>query len=298
MLKIKEVRKKFSDFLAIEKLNVTIEEGTVFGLIGANGAGKTTTFRMILGLLEPTEGEILWKEEKIDYKKSSMIGYLPEERGLYPKVKVLDQLIYLGRLRGIPKRKVIEEAEKWFHEFKIPGYLKSKVNDLSKGNQQKVQFIASIIHQPKLLILDEPFTGLDPINVEMMKKAVIKLKENGTTILFSSHRLDHVEELCESICMIKNGKIIENGKIEDIKKGYERNKVILRTDIKEEKIKEIKEIKGIASKNKEYQLMIENEKDVRKILEKLLLLGEVTKFELKEPTLEEIFIKKIGDHRD
>lgn len=175
-LQLEHVTKRFGAVTAVDNATLTIPEGNLFGFLGANGAGKTTTFRMILGLLEPTEGTITWNGGKIDYSKSHLIGYLPEERGLYPKLKVKEQLIYLGRLRGMEKAAIIKEMEAWLERFNVPEYAEKRVEELSKGNQQKIQFIAAVLHKPKLLILDEPFSGLDPVNVELLKEAVIDLK--------------------------------------------------------------------------------------------------------------------------
>ncbi|HZH61616.1 MAG TPA: ATP-binding cassette domain-containing protein, partial [Metabacillus sp.] len=205
-LTIDHVTKRFGSYLAVDQLSITIPENEIFGFLGANGAGKTTTFRMVLGLLNPTDGTIKWNGNKISYEESDKIGYLPEERGLYPKLKVKDQLMYLGRLKGMSKQQVLEEMNHWLQRFNVTEYANKKVEELSKGNQQKIQFIAAVLHKPKLLILDEPFSGLDPINVELLKKAVIDLKEAGTSIVFASHRMEHVEELCQHLCIMHKGK--------------------------------------------------------------------------------------------
>ena len=187
VLKLENVTKKFGSFTAVDDVSISIPEKEMFGFLGANGAGKTTTFRMILGLLDPSSGTITWDNKPINYTTSHLIGYLPEERGLYPKLKVKEQIVYLARLRGMKKQDALKELDSWLTRFKISGYKDKKVEELSKGNQQKIQFIAAVIHKPQLLILDEPFSGLDPVNVELLKEAVLHLKENGTTIVFSSH---------------------------------------------------------------------------------------------------------------
>lgn len=203
MLKIDHVTKRFGSFTAVNDLTLEIPDKQMFGLLGANGAGKTTTFRMILGLLNATEGTVTWKGQPINYGVTNSIGYLPEERGLYPKLKVKDQLVYLGRLKGMTKQNALKEMEKWLERFHITEYADKKVEELSKGNQQKIQFITAVLHKPELLILDEPFSGLDPVNVELLKDAVISLKDDGTSIVFSSHRMEHVEELCEHVCILQ-----------------------------------------------------------------------------------------------
>src|SRR6476660_9132422 len=181
VLKLEHVTKHFGQFTAVDDLSLDIPESEIFGFLGANGSGKTTTFRMTLGLLDQSEGKITWDGKPIDYNSSHLVGYLPEERGLYPKLKVREQIVYLARLRGMPKGKALAELHRWLERFKILDYESKKVEELSKGNQQKIQFIAAVIHKPKLLILDEPFSGLDPVNVELLKDAVISLKEDGTT---------------------------------------------------------------------------------------------------------------------
>ncbi|WP_277678123.1 ABC transporter ATP-binding protein, partial [Gracilibacillus dipsosauri] len=205
-LELKNVTKRFGSFTAVDNLSLEIPENNIFGFLGANGAGKTTTFRMILNLIDPSGGSITWNGKEINYNNSDRIGYLPEERGLYPKLKVRDQLIYLGKLRGLTKNDASNELKKWLDQLKVPQYLDKKVEELSKGNQQKIQFISAVIHKPKLLILDEPFSGLDPVNVEMLKEAVVELGKSGTSIVFSSHRMEHVEQLCEHLCMLQKGK--------------------------------------------------------------------------------------------
>lgn len=219
-LHINHVTKRFGDFSAVDNLSLTIPEKEMFGFLGANGAGKTTTFRMILGLLVPNEGNILWGGKPIDYSVSSLIGYLPEERGLYPKLKVREQLIYLARLKGMSKADANKELTYWLERFKIPEYADKKVEELSKGNQQKIQFIAAVIHKPKLLIFDEPFSGLDPVNVELLKNSVLGLKEAGATIVFSSHRMEHVEEMCEHLCILQKGSPVVQGNLKEIKRAF------------------------------------------------------------------------------
>src|SRR5690625_2798391 len=189
------VTKKFGNHIAVNDLSLEISAKGLFGFLGGNGARKTTSFRMTLGLIDPTAGDITWHGKRIGYNQSHLIGYLPEERGLYPKLKVQEQLTYLGRLRGMTRQSALTEMKHWLDRFKVPQYIDKKVEELSKGNQQKIQFISAVLHKPELLILDEPFSGLDPVNVEMLTEAVIDLKDEGTSIVFSSHQMDHVEQL-------------------------------------------------------------------------------------------------------
>ncbi|MFC0272075.1 ABC transporter ATP-binding protein [Metabacillus herbersteinensis] len=294
-LHINKVTKKFGSFTAVDDLSLKIPEQEIFGFLGANGAGKTTTFRMALGLLNPTKGSITWKEKPITYDLSDEIGYLPEERGLYPKLKVQEQLIYLGRLKGMKKQNVIAEMTNWLERFKIPEYANKKVEELSKGNQQKIQFIASVIHQPRLLILDEPFSGLDPINVELVKKAVIDLKDNGTSIIFSSHRMEHVEELCNHLCIIHHGKPVVHGSLRDIKRSFGKKNVSIQGDFDLQYLENINGITKSKRTMEGIELQVENEEVSQVIFQELHQKGFVRKFELEEPSLHDIFIEKVGE---
>jgi len=227
MLELQHITKRFGDYTAVDDLSFKVPPGQIFGLLGANGAGKTTTFRMLLGLLRPNEGRITWKGEDIPLSK---IGYLPEERGLYPKIRVDEQLVFLAELRGMRRKDAKASLDEWLDFFQIPQYRTMRVEQLSKGNQQKIQFISSVLHKPDLLILDEPFSGLDPVNVEQLKGAVRHLSANGTTIVFSSHRMDHVEELCEYLAILDKGRPVVAGYLPDIKDSYGKANVLLTTD--------------------------------------------------------------------
>ncbi|MGP4106572.1 ABC transporter ATP-binding protein [Virgibacillus sp. L01] len=293
-LKINDVTKRFGKNTAVDHLSIKIPEKEMFGFLGGNGAGKTTTFRMVLGLLDITEGDISWNGESISYDKSHLIGYLPEERGLYPKLKVRDQLIYLGKLRGMSKSEVVTELEGWLERFKVPEYMDKKVEELSKGNQQKIQFISAVIHKPKLLILDEPFSGLDPINVEMLKEAVVNLKEQGTSIVFSSHQMEHVEELCEHLCILHKGKPVVQGSLREIKKSFGKKNLIVHADFSVDFLKDYTGVLHYKAVAEGCELQIESEKVAQKLFKALHGKGFVRKFELEEPTLSDIFIEKVG----
>ncbi len=266
----------------------------MYGFLGGNGAGKTTTFRMILGLLDISEGDISWNGESIGYNKSHLIGYLPEERGLYPKLKVRDQIIYLGKLRGMTKDEAVTELAEWLDRFKVPEYMDKKVEELSKGNQQKIQFISAVLHKPKLLILDEPFSGLDPINVEMLKKAVVELKEQGTSIVFSSHRMEHVEELCEHLCILHKGKQVVQGSLREIKQSFGKKNLIVHADFSLEFLQNHPGVVQYKSIMDGCELQIENEAVSQTIFEALQGKGFIRKFDLEEPSLNDIFIEKVG----
>jgi ABC-2 type transport system ATP-binding protein len=293
-LSIEHVTKQFGSFTAVNDLSLTIPEKEIFGFLGANGAGKTTTFRMILGILTPNHGEITWDQNKIDYSTSSLIGYLPEERGLYPKQTVKDQLIYLARLRGMDKQVAAKELVNWLERFHVPEYENKKVEELSKGNQQKIQFIASVIHKPRLLILDEPFSGLDPVNVELLKTAVTDLKNGGATIVFSSHRMEHVEELCESLCIMHQGSPVVNGGLREIKRAFGKKNVTIHADFD---LFFLNNIPGVVKYKKTAQgalLQITAEEVAQSILNNISGEGLIRKFELEEPSLHDIFIEKVG----
>lgn len=293
-LVIHNVSKRFGDFTAVDRLNLTIPKQEIFGFLGGNGAGKTTTFRMLLGLLDKTEGEITWNGEKISYDKSHLIGYLPEERGLYPKLTVKNQITYLARLRGMRKQDSLPELEKWLERFKVPEYMNKRVEELSKGNQQKIQFISAVIHKPELLILDEPFSGLDPINVEMLKEAVLDLKEQGTTIVFSSHQMANVEELCEYLCIMQKGKPVVQGSLRDIKRSFGKKNLSIHADYPLEFLKDFPGVVKYRRKSDGCELQIENERVSQDIFAALQDKGFLRKFELEEPSLNDIFIEKVG----
>ncbi|ART75666.1 sodium ABC transporter ATP-binding protein [Sutcliffiella horikoshii] len=293
-LQIDGVTKRFGKHVAVNNLTLEIPESEMFGFLGANGAGKTTTFRMVLGLLEPTEGKVSWAGKPITYKESHLVGYLPEERGLYPKLTVKDQMIYLGRLRGMEKAEILKQLDYWLKRFKVPQYLNKKVEELSKGNQQKIQFIASTIHNPKLLILDEPFSGLDPLNVELLKEAVVDLKKQGTSIVFSSHRMEHVEELCEHLCIMHHGQPVVHGSLRDIKRSFGKKNVIIHADF------DLGYLSNVAGVTKTKQtaegmiLQVEDEDVSQTLLQQITGKGYIRKFILEEPSLNDIFIEKVG----
>lgn len=293
-LELKHVTKRFGQFTAVDDLSLVIPEKEIFGFLGANGAGKTTIFRMILGLLDPSGGEISWEGKPLNYSTSHLVGYLPEERGLYPKLKVRDQIVYLARLRGMTKNEAQQELKFWLDRFRVPEYENKKVEELSKGNQQKIQFIAAVIHKPKLLILDEPFSGLDPVNVEQLKDAVLALKENGTTIVFSSHQMHHVEELCEHLCIMHKGKPVVHGALKEIKRAFGKKNLIIHGDFP---LGSLKDFPGVVKAKPTMEgilLQIEGESVAEAILQEIVGKGFIRKFALEEPSLNDIFIEKVG----
>ncbi len=293
-LVLKNVTKQFGSFTAVNNISLEIPEKEMFGFLGGNGAGKTTTFRMILGLLDQTEGEITWNGRNINYSTSSEIGYLPEERGLYPKMKVSEQIVYLARLRGMSKNDILKELDYWLERFKVPDYKNKKVEELSKGNQQKIQFIASVIHKPKLLILDEPFSGLDPVNVELLKDAVKDIRNNGTTIVFSSHRMEHVEELCENLCIMHKGQPVVHGQLKKIKRSFGKKNIAIHADFDLRFLQSISGVLKLRETAEGVHLQVESEEIAEEVFKEVVAKGFVRKFELEEPSLHDIFIEKVG----
>lgn len=293
-LYVENATKKFGNFTAVDGISLKVERGQMNGFLGANGAGKTTTFRMILGLLEPTHGAVSWNGKSITYGTSPEIGYLPEERGLYPKMKVEDQLVYLAELRRMPKQEAKREVAVWLERFEVPHYASKKVEELSKGNQQKIQLIASLLHKPSLLILDEPFSGLDPVNVEMLKSAILDFQKEGATIVFSSHRMDHVEELCDDISILDKGKMVLSGSIREVKRSFGKQNVRIKTD---GDMSALAEIAGVEKYKKTHDgalFQITNEATAQTILAESMKVGPLRHFAIEEPSLEEIFIAKVG----
>lgn len=295
-LHVEQVTKKFGDFTAVDNLSLSIEEGGMHGFLGANGAGKTTTFRMILGLLDPTQGTVRWNGKSITYASSPDIGYLPEERGLYPKMKVEDQLVYLAQLRKMSKAEAKREAAAWLERFEVPHYGQKKVEELSKGNQQKIQLIASLLHKPSLLILDEPFSGLDPVNVEMLKKAILDFQKQGATIVFSSHRMDHVEELCDEMSILDRGKVVVGGSIREVKRSFGKQKVRLNVDADLSRLSALAGVDNFTKTKQGALFQVADEDVAQVLLAKAMELGTLRHFAVEEPSLEEIFIAKVGKH--
>lgn len=295
MLKVSHVTKYYDDFRAVNDLSFEIKEGEIFGLLGVNGAGKTTTFRMIMGLLDKTEGEITLDGKKIDYSLTDQIGFLTEERSLITSKTVLEQAIYYGVLKGLTEKEVEEKLDEYLDEFNIKEYKNKKIKELSKGNQQKIQFIISILHSPRLLILDEPFSGLDPINVEMFKKIILRLKKNKTMIIFSSHMMEHIEYFCDSLVILVKGNTVLEGKLTKIKEDYRKKNIKVIADLNVDEIKKIKGVVDITKNKNEYTIKIEDIAYVNDVFKKVSKYNNVIKFVVEEPTLNEIFVSTVGE---
>lgn len=294
MLKLENVTKYYDDFLAVDNLSFDVKEGEIFGLLGVNGAGKTTTFRMILNLIEPTSGNITLNGKKIDYSVTDKIGFLTEERSLLTKLTVKEQCLYYGTLKGMEKEDILKKMKTLLEKFGVPEYENKKIKELSKGNQQKIQFITAIINEPKLLILDEPFSGLDPFNVELFKNEIVEMSKEGSIIIFSSHRMEHVELFCKKIVILLKGKNVLSGNIKDIKKKYRKKNVFVKGNVTKEELEKIKGVNEIIEHSDELELKIENE-EVAPLIFKKIKDKEITKFVLEEPSLNEIFVAKVGE---
>lgn len=295
MLKVENVTKFYGDFKAVDNLSFEVAQGEIFGLLGINGAGKTTTFRMIMGLLDKTEGNITLNGKNIDYSVTDDIGFLTEERSLLTKLTVKEQAIYFGALKGMSDEKILERLDLLLKKFGIEEYKNKKIKELSKGNQQKIQFITSILNEPKLLILDEPFAGLDPFNIELFKSEILDLSKKGSMIIFSSHRMDHVELFCKKLVVLVNGKSVLSGNIKDIKESYRKKTILLKGDIDVKKLKEIKGVEDIIEKSDEFEVKITSKDVAKKVFKLISKCKNITKFVVEEPSLNEIFISKVGE---
>lgn len=298
MLKVENVTKYYGDLKAVDNLSFEVEDGCIFGLLGLNGAGKTTTFRMIMGLIDDYTGSITLDGKKIDYSMTDKIGFLTEERSLLTKMTVIEQVKFYAILKNMKEEDIVKKLDYYLDKFGISEYKYKKIKELSKGNQQKIQFITSIIHEPKLLILDEPFSGLDPINVELFKKEILELKEKGTSIIFSSHRMEHVELFCEKLVVLVKGKTVLNGYLKDIKKEYKKKDVYIIGDVAKEDLEKIEGVVKIRKENDNYIVTISDEKYVSKLFNYVKKCDNIIRFSVEEPSLNEIFIEKVGNAYD
>ena len=289
-----QVRKAFDHFVAVHDLSFGIPAGSVYGLLGPNGAGKTTSIRMMIGITVPDSGEVRIFGEPFQRKRLHNIGYLPEERGLYKKMKIIDQLLFLAELKGVNPRDARTRAAAWCERLELTQWMQKKVEELSKGMQQKVQFIAAMLHDPDLLILDEPFSGLDPANTVVMKDVLLEAKKAGKTILFSTHRMDTVERLCDSICLIDHGKAVLQGDLREVKSRYGRNNVQIEYEGQDGFLNDPDLVQSFNNYGKYVEVRLKPGADAQKLLHKAAAASRINKFELMEPSLEEIFIDVVG----
>ena len=296
MLEVKNVSKNYGNLKAVDNLSFNVEKGEILGLLGLNGAGKTTTFRMILGLIDDYTGSILLDNKKIDYSVTDRIGFLTEERSLLTKLTVLEQIKFYGVLKGMEEDVIEKKLDYYLDLFKIKDYKYKKIKELSKGNQQKIQFISAIIHEPKLLILDEPFSGLDPINVEMFKNVIMDLKKKGTSIIFSTHRMEHVELFCDKIVILVKGKNVLSGYLKDIKENYKKKNIIINADIDIKVIENIDGVYEVLKEKDDYVVKIKDDSVVKEVFKKVSKCKNVYKFLVEDARLDEIFVSTVGEY--
>jgi ABC-2 type transport system ATP-binding protein len=291
------VNKAYENKVAVNNLSLSIEAGQMFGLLGPNGAGKTSSIRMMMGITMPDSGQVSLFGKPFERQSLERVGYLPEERGLYKKMKVIEQLVFFGELHGLAAGEARKRAISWAKRLEIDDSLMKKTEELSKGMQQKIQFIAALLHDPGLIVMDEPFSGLDPVNATLLERTLIELKEQGKAILFSTHRMDQVEKLCDSICLVNKGAAVLEGKMREIKSRYERNRVIVEFDgdasfLKSAEIAEAKNFSGHA------EIRLQPHGNAQKLLHEAAAVATIYRFELVEPSLEEIFIQTVGGKAD
>jgi ABC-2 type transport system ATP-binding protein len=291
------VTKAYENKVAVSNLSLAIEAGQMFGLLGPNGAGKTSSIRMMMGITLPDSGHISLFDKPFNRSSLEQVGYLPEERGLYKKMKVIDQLVFFGCLHGLSAAEAQKRSIAWAERMEIADALHKKTQELSKGMQQKIQFIATLLHAPRLIVMDEPFAGLDPVNAVLIERTLLELKSQGKAILFSTHRMDQVEKLCDSICLINNGQAVLSGNLRQIKAGYERNRVIVEFEgdsafLNSAEIAEAKNFSGHA------EIKLKPHGNAQKLLHEAAAMATIYRFELVEPSLEEIFIQTVGGKAD
>ncbi len=295
---VEHIDKSFGQLHVIKDLSMEVKEGSIFGFLGANGAGKTTTMRMILDIIRPDSGSITWNGKDMREIPRHNLGYLPEERGLYPKVEVQEQLLFLARLNGLSKTDALAQLDEWLERFDIPQYRHMKVEELSKGNQQKIQFLATILHDPIILIMDEPFSGLDPVNANLLKEAFLEMHHRGKTIIFSTHQLEQVEELCEDVVIIDKGQTIIRGSVREVKRQQGRNVARLKLDNDDPEAHWLDTLEGVqvTKRRQDYiEMNIKSNLNPNLIIEEALRHGAIiSRFEITEPSLTDIFIEKVG----
>jgi len=294
VLEVNQITKRFGEFTAVDGCSFSIDEGVIFGLLGPNGAGKTTTIRMIMNIIIPDSGEIAVFGTNDLKTANNQIGYLPEERGIYRKMKVQDVLLFLTELKSMPKHDAKKEMDVWLERMDLAEWKKKKIEELSKGMQQKLQFIGTILHKPRLLILDEPFGGLDPINQNLIKDILLELKKKGTTIIFSTHVMESAEKLCEEIFLINKGRKVLYGKLSALKKGFGSQNVHIEYDGSDSFLEKSDHIKKFNNYGNAAEIQLSGNGDPQKLLKQAMQSATIRKFEIKEPSLNDIFIESVG----
>ncbi len=298
IVQLQHVRKVYDTKVAVADLSFTIEPGTMFGLLGPNGSGKTSSIRMMIGITVPDSGSVSLFGEPFRRPLLARVGYLPEERGLYKKMKVMEQLIFLGRLHGLGPNTASKRAHLWCEKLNITEAIPKKTEDLSKGMQQKIQFISTLLHEPDLIIMDEPFSGLDPVNATLLMDTLVDLRREGRAILFSTHRMDQVEKLCDHIALLNRGDLVLSGSMREIKSSYPRNRVLIQFEgddafLQHPAIDSLKRYNGHVEIKLRPSATLAD--DAQSLLAQAITRARVTRFEVMEPTLEDIFIEKVGE---
>lgn len=294
-LRVDGVTKRYGDFTAVDRLDFTVRSGRVFGFLGPNGAGKTTTIRMIVGITVPDEGSIQLLGQKISNETQNRIGYLPEERGLYKKMKVVDQLKYFAALKGVDGADAERRIDRWLERMNLAEWKRKRTTDLSKGMQQKIQFVATVLHDPDLLILDEPFSGLDPVNVEFMIEVLGELRAKEKTIIFSTHLMETAERLCHDIILINKGRKVLGGSLREVKESYGENLIALRAQGGDEVLADASLVTRIVELADYREVHLADKADAQLLLKRMIESGAViTRFEQIEPSLNDIFIEQVG----
>ncbi|NGP86749.1 ABC transporter ATP-binding protein [Fodinibius halophilus] len=295
VIEVRNINKSFGDTQAVRDVSFEVPKGRIFGLLGPNGAGKTTAIRIINHILIADSGTVTINGHHVSPKTQRMIGYMPEERGLYKKMKVGEQLIYLAQLKGLSHSEAKEATEYWLERFEAADWYNKEVGELSKGMSQKIQFIATIAHEPDLYIFDEPFSGLDPINSEMLKEIVIELREKGKTVLFSTHRMEQVEQMCDEICLFNNGKAVLNGNLREIKQKFGKNTVNIEFEGDHSFLDKLDNVRINNRSTNFAEIRVLNGQHMQEILKTAMDHAEIYKFERVEPSLTEIFISTVGE---
>ncbi len=293
IVELDRISKAYDTKIAVHELSLAIEAGQMFGLLGPNGAGKTSSIRMMIGITMPDSGAVTLFGRPFARKDLTRVGYLPEERGLYKKMKVMDQLVFMGQMHGLDATQAKTRARQWCERLQILDAIDLKTEELSKGMQQKIQFIATLLHEPELIIMDEPFSGLDPVNTQLLQDTLLELKAAGKAILFSTHRMDQVEKLCDSICLIDGGRAVLSGGMREVKSRYPRNHVVIDFEgdnsfVRHPAVAEFKEYAG------HVEMQLKDGADAQDLLRAAFERAKIYKFDLMEPSLEEIFIQTVG----
>jgi ABC-2 type transport system ATP-binding protein len=293
-IELNKVRKSYDEFVAVDDLSLVIHPGEVYGLLGPNGAGKTSTLRMMIGITVPDSGTVSMFGEPLRRAHVERLGYLPEERGLYKKMKVLEQLVFLGELKGLSARDALQRSQQWCERLGLKDWTGKKVEELSKGMQQKVQFIGAVVHDPQFVVMDEPFSGLDPASAVVLKDAFIELKNAGKTLLFSTHRMDTAERLCDSICLINHGRAVLEGDLNKVRAGYGKRNVQIKYEGDSRFLKDPKIVQSSNDYGNYVEVRLAPGADPQELLKAATACARVSKFELMEPSLEEIFLEAVG----